>query len=419
MAVIYRTTGAWGAGKGSNLTAAEVDGNFYDHDGRIGNLETSRPQPDNWASVEIDGTAVTFTTIGGSIFTIDLPVLKWRFRDAWAAFTGYAALDTFTVDGVGLFLVNIDHTSAATFDPDAVDGESNPLYTKLIGFGGVSVVIVGGTVTALTDFAIRDTSAAFDVTIAADSSTALTAGRTLTLDMDNVAHTLAFGSTANTITFPSEASYTLIGDGDTGTVTDAMLAGSITAAHLVGTDIDTVGTLTAGVWNAGDICLSTSGIFGFGASGMPDLLLTRKAAANLNVGAAAAASPVAQTVTFQGVVAGTSNTAGANATIVGSLATGNAASGSLVFQTGVVGSSGTTVQTPGAALTLNGSQNALFGALAILKNYTVLTLPTGIQGAVAYVTDALAPTLGATVVTGGAAKAMVWYNGANWTVTGV
>jgi hypothetical protein len=69
---------------------------------------------------------------------------------------------------------------------------------------------------------ITDTSAAFPVTIKPNSSTALTAGRTLTLDMKDVAHTLAFNATANTITFPNTASYTLIGSGDTGTVTSAM-----------------------------------------------------------------------------------------------------------------------------------------------------------------------------------------------------
>jgi hypothetical protein len=77
-----------------------------------------------------------------------------------------------------------------------------------------AVAITGGTAAGLTGLAIRDTSAAFDVTIAGTSSTALSAGRVLTLDMKNVAHTLAFGSTANTITFPSAASYTLFGTND-------------------------------------------------------------------------------------------------------------------------------------------------------------------------------------------------------------
>jgi hypothetical protein len=93
--------------------------------------------------------------------------------------------------------------------------------------------VTGGTASGLTGLAIRDTSAAFDVTLAGTSSTSLSAGRTLTLDMKNVAHTLAFNATANTITFPNTASYTLIGSGDTGTVTNTMLAGSIADSKLL------------------------------------------------------------------------------------------------------------------------------------------------------------------------------------------
>jgi hypothetical protein len=49
----------------------------------------------------------------------------------------------------------------------------------------------------------------------------------------------------------------------------------------------------------------------------------------------------------------------------------------------------------------------------------VASLPTPTTGMVARVTNALAPTVGATVAGGGAAQALVWYNGANWTVIGV
>lgn len=48
-------------------------------------------------------------------------------------------------------------------------------------------------------------------------------------------------------TFPAVG--TLIGSADTGTVTNAMLAGSIAASKLVGSDIATVGTITSGIWH--------------------------------------------------------------------------------------------------------------------------------------------------------------------------
>jgi hypothetical protein len=72
-----------------------------------------------------------------------------------------------------------------------------------------------------------------------------------------------------------------------------------------------------------------------------DLFLTRRAAANLRFGAADAAAPVAQTLSVQSVVAGTTNTAGANLTITGSQGTGTGAGGSIVFQVAPAGSSGT------------------------------------------------------------------------------
>jgi trimeric autotransporter adhesin len=49
-----------------------------------------------------------------------------------------------------------------------------------------------------------------------------------------------------------------------------------------------------------------------------------------------------------------------------------------------------------------------------MKNYTVATLPTGVQGDNAYVTDALSPTFLATVVGGGSVVCPVFYNGTNW-----
>lgn len=86
------------------------------------------------------------------------------------------------------------------------------------------------------------------------------------------------------------------------------------------------------------------------------------------LGQADAASPVAQTLQVQNVVAGTSNTAGANFTINGSRGTGTGAGGSIIFQVAPAGTSGT-------------SQNALATALTIdsAKN---LFIPTGTSGLV-------------------------------------
>jgi len=54
-----------------------------------------------------------------------------------------------------------------------------------------------------------------------------------------------------------------------------------------------------------------------------------------------------------------------------------------------------------------------------LTNYTVATLPSAVtsgKGARSFVTDALAPVFGATVVTGGAVATPVYSDGTNWKV---
>lgn len=69
----------------------------------------------------------------------------------------------------------------------------------------------------------------------------------------------------------------------------------------------------------------------------------------------------------------------------------------------------------GLKLITNGS--AIFGAAIRLKSYTVATLlASPVQGDTALVTDALAPTFGATVVGSGAVKVPVYYDGTNWKV---
>ena len=59
------------------------------------------------------------------------------------------------------------------------------------------------------------------------------------------------------------------------------------------------------------------------------------------------------------------------------------------------------------------------GVVPPLTNYTVATLPSAVtsgKGARSFVTDALAPTFGATVVTGGAVAVPVYSDGTNWKV---
>jgi hypothetical protein len=97
-----------------------------------------------------------------------------------------------------------------------------------------------------------------------------------------------------------------------------------------------------------------------------DLVLSRAAAASLQLGSTDAAAPVAQTLQVQSVVAGTSNTAGVDWIIGGSKGTGTGIGGKIKFQTAKAGTTGT-------------AQNALTDAWAIdgnLQLYPTSTMST-------------------------------------------
>ncbi len=61
-----------------------------------------------------------------------------------------------------------------------------------------------------------------------------------------------------TMTFPNVTG-NVVSTGDTGTVTNAMLTGSIAASKLVGTDIATVGTITSGTWTGTTVAIANGG----------------------------------------------------------------------------------------------------------------------------------------------------------------
>lgn len=115
--------------------------------------------------------------------------------------------------------------------------------------------------------------------------------------------------------------------------------GTIEAAATIVAD----GSLSAG----SDVTAGNSGVVGWN-----DAFTTRVAAASIKFGAADAASPVAQTVGVQGVVGGTTNTAGANWTIKGSVGTGTGAGGQIILQTAPAGSTGSTQNAFATALTI-------------------------------------------------------------------
>ena len=91
-----------------------------------------------------------------------------------------------------------------------------------------------------------------------------------------------------------------------------------------------------------------------------DTTFSRGAIRNFRFGEADAATALAQTLSVQSVVAGTSNAAGAAFTITGSQGTGTGAGGSLIFQVAPAGTAGTAQNALAPALTINSAGKATF-----------------------------------------------------------
>ena len=104
MAIVYRTAGAWGGGKGSNLTAAEVDSNFYDLHGRVDTLESGSMAPAEIDDITVLGREITITlTDARSFGPFDLPRTYFSWRGEWAPTTNYYSNDVVSVAGDGIY----------------------------------------------------------------------------------------------------------------------------------------------------------------------------------------------------------------------------------------------------------------------------------------------------------------------------
>lgn len=148
------------------------------------------------------------------------------------------------------------------------------------------------------------------------------------------------------------------------------------------------------------------------ANGSLDTFLTHRGAATVQLGAADAASPVAQTLTAQGSRSGTdTNVGGANLTLQSGRGTGTGAISSLILQSPVAAASGSGAQTQTTGATIK-------NGVIILPVYTVATLPTAstVTYGKCFVSDATATTFGSTVAGGGSNKVPVWSDGTNWII---
>ena len=132
-------------------------------------------------------------------------------------------------------------------------------------------------------------------------------------------------------------------------------------------------------------------------------ILRSPSSGSTTFGATDAASPVAQTLSVQNVVGGTTNTAGVNWTFAASRGTGTGAGGDIIFQTAPAGGSGTTQNTLATAFTIQDD-----GAVQ-LKSVTFANLPTVANGYLIYCSDC---TIASPCASGGSGALAKGINGA-------
>lgn len=125
----FRTSGPWGAGKGSNLTPVEVDDNFWQ---AIQDIEAKAVQGVGIADVIVVGNEFSFVLTDHTILgPYTLPVATFNFRGAWAADITYFVNDIVTNDNA-VYLVIFNHVSESVFDPNANDGHGDNFYQLII-----------------------------------------------------------------------------------------------------------------------------------------------------------------------------------------------------------------------------------------------------------------------------------------------
>lgn len=173
-------------------------------------------------------------------------------------------------------LVLRGHGGTATASYNIHDGTT--LFAGASDTDPVGNVITGGIVTTIGDGTALTT--AIDAAIAAGGY--LTGNETITFSASGDVTGTTSGATTLAVTLTIGA----------GVVTNAMLAGSIAASKLVGTDIDTVGTITAGTWTGTTIAIANGGTGATTAGG------ARTALGGTTVGQAVFVSANPSAITF-------------------------------------------------------------------------------------------------------------------------
>lgn len=300
----------------------------------------------NVSGIAIAATSSTFTTAG--LITSNTAYLDMDAPNAVIAAQAAGTL----IFGMGTTTERArlsDTTFLLSVDPTTGSGLN--VASATVTTGNLARIAMTGTAAA------SNTKTALNVTSSGANGTASQTVFGSTISVTNT------GTTNTNVALQLTAS-----GGSTANTALNVVAGQVVLpAGTVGApSLAFAGSLTTGIFSvsASNVSVAAAGVeylrvtaqkvFIFSATleFQTDLILRRAAAASLAFGAVDAAAPVAQTLSVQSVVAGTSDTAGANWTFTGSRGTGTGQGGSLIWQVAPAGSTGST-------------QNALINGLVL------------------------------------------------------
>jgi uncharacterized membrane protein YiaA len=222
-----------------------------------------------------------------------------------------------------------------------------------------------------------------------------------------------------------------------GTLTGTTLAGNVLSSSLA-----SVGTVTTGIWNATPIAGANGGL-GITTAVIGDVLYASATAptwsrlADVSTGSVLISGGLSTAPAWSGaprlsgnahftVVNGTGSGFWLDALTTNSATTGNPdrffyGSDALQADTFRIFSAlnGGNIISVVASMTSNANAVSIAGSITTsapvyLPKYTVTSLPSAATGAIAVVTDALAPTFLGALTGGGTTKSLVVYNGSTW-----
>ena len=146
--LVYRTDDLtrWGAGQDSDLSATQIDINFWTLFSAVAALEDHSEGLASIASAAVIGNQLFLTLTNDAVLgPLTLPTALWNAKGQWLPNIAYAAFDVVTDNGSAYLVTQAIPNSGATFSPNATDGHGHNLYMLLLT-NPEGVLPSGGTV---------------------------------------------------------------------------------------------------------------------------------------------------------------------------------------------------------------------------------------------------------------------------------